>query len=91
MCQHHITRNEKDKPHRRIQVIKFGNDLMLIALGNEVVVDYSLRLKAELTKQEGPHYLGCGLLECLFRIHTQQTGTTGRWLRSKNPTMETEP
>ncbi|MEQ8785940.1 MAG: neutral/alkaline non-lysosomal ceramidase N-terminal domain-containing protein [Pirellulaceae bacterium] len=37
-----------------VQVIKFGDDLMLIALGNEVVVDYSLRLKAELTKSDGP-------------------------------------
>jgi hypothetical protein len=37
-----------------VQVIRFGNDLMLIALGNEVVVDYSLRLKSELTREEGP-------------------------------------
>ena len=37
-----------------VQVVRFGNDLMLIALGNEVVVDYSLRLKAELTREEGP-------------------------------------
>ena len=37
-----------------VQVIRFGNDLMLIALGNEVVVDYSLRLKDELTQPDGP-------------------------------------
>ena len=32
-----------------VQVIRFGNDLMLVALGTEVVVDYALRLKSELT------------------------------------------
>ncbi len=37
-----------------VQVIRFGNDLMLVALGNEVVVDYALRLKRELTQPEGP-------------------------------------
>ena len=37
-----------------IQVIDFGDDLTLIALGNEVVVDYSLRLKFELKQPEGP-------------------------------------
>ena len=37
-----------------VQVVQFGDDLMLIALGNEVVVDYSLRLKRELTKSDGP-------------------------------------
>lgn len=37
-----------------VQVARFGNDLVIIALGNEVVVDYSLRLKRELTKPEGP-------------------------------------
>ncbi len=31
-----------------VQVIQFGNDLTMIALAGEVVVDYSLRLKAEL-------------------------------------------
>ncbi len=31
-----------------VQVLQFGDDLSLIALGNEVVVDYSLRLKREL-------------------------------------------
>jgi len=37
-----------------VQLIRFGDDLMLVALGNEVVVDYALRLKRELTKPEGP-------------------------------------
>ena len=31
-----------------IQVIQFGDDLTMIAMAGEVVVDYSLRLKAEL-------------------------------------------
>jgi neutral ceramidase len=31
-----------------IQVVQFGNDLMMVALAGEVVVDYSLRLKREL-------------------------------------------
>ncbi len=31
-----------------VQVVQFGDDLTLIALAGEVVVDYSLRLKAEL-------------------------------------------
>jgi neutral ceramidase len=29
-------------------VLRFGNDLTLVALGGEAVVDYSLRLKREL-------------------------------------------
>lgn len=37
-----------------VQVVRFGGDLMLIALGSEVVVDYSLRLKAELGSEDGP-------------------------------------
>lgn len=32
-----------------VQVIQFGTDLMFIALGGETVVDYSLRLKKELS------------------------------------------
>lgn len=31
-----------------IQVLQFGNDLTLVALGGEVVIDYALRLKREL-------------------------------------------
>ena len=37
-----------------VQVIQFGNDLSLITLGNEVVIDYVLRLKRELGKADGP-------------------------------------
>lgn len=37
-----------------IQVIRFGDDLILVALGTEVVVDYALRLKRELTQSDGP-------------------------------------
>jgi len=37
-----------------VQVVRFGNDLSIIALGSEVVVDYSLRLKRELTRPDGP-------------------------------------
>ena len=37
-----------------VQIIRFGNDLMLIALGTEVVVDYALRLKSELSTPDGP-------------------------------------
>ncbi len=31
-----------------VQVVQFGDDLTMIGLAGEVVVDYSLRLKAEL-------------------------------------------
>lgn len=37
-----------------IQIIRFGDDLMLVALGSEVVIDYALRLKKELTTAAGP-------------------------------------
>jgi hypothetical protein len=40
-----LSRPPHDYP---VQVIRFGDDLTLIALGSEVVVDYSLRLKREL-------------------------------------------
>lgn len=32
----------------RVQVVRFGDDLLLVALAGEVLVDYSLRLKREL-------------------------------------------
>lgn len=40
----------KDRPPHAysVQVVRFGSDLTLVALGGEVVVDYSLRLKKEL-------------------------------------------
>lgn len=38
-----------------IQVVRFGGDLTLVALPGETVVDYSLRLKAELSRPgDGP-------------------------------------
>ena len=36
-----------------VQVIRFGNELTMVALGSEVVVDYSLRLKLELDRENG--------------------------------------
>jgi neutral ceramidase len=37
-----------------VQVLRLGNDLAIIALGNEVVIDYALRLKRELSQPDGP-------------------------------------
>jgi hypothetical protein len=37
-----------------VQIVRFGGDLIIIALGNEAVVDYSLRLKRELAQSDGP-------------------------------------
>ncbi len=37
-----------------VQLVQFGDDLIMVALGTEVVVDYSLRIKEELTQPEGP-------------------------------------
>ena len=37
-----------------VQLLCFGNDLCIIALGNEVTIDYSLRLKRELAGADGP-------------------------------------
>jgi len=37
-----------------IQVVSFGDDLLLVALGGEVVVDYSLNLKAKHAKPNRP-------------------------------------
>ena len=37
-----------------VQIIGFGDDLSIVALGSEVTVDYSLRLKAELSDSDGP-------------------------------------
>lgn len=50
---------EFDEPNRPdfaypVQLVCFGNDLCLVALGNEVVVDYSLRLKRLLAGPDGP-------------------------------------
>jgi neutral ceramidase len=37
-----------------VQVVRLGNELVMVALGSEVVVDYSLRLKEELATGGGP-------------------------------------
>lgn len=37
-----------------VQIVQFGNDLAIVALTSEVVVDYSLRLKSELSSSTGP-------------------------------------
>lgn len=37
-----------------VQVLRIGRDLILIALPGETVVDYSLRLKSELSVPDGP-------------------------------------
>lgn len=36
-----------------VQVVKLGNELVMIGLGSEVTVDYSLRLKKELGSEDG--------------------------------------
>jgi hypothetical protein len=48
-----VASDRPDYPYP-VQIVQFGNDLSIIALGNEVVVDYSLRLKRELTEPDGP-------------------------------------
>lgn len=50
---------ESARPNRAnfsypVQIVRFGDDLAIVALGNEVVVDYSLRLKRELAEPDGP-------------------------------------
>lgn len=47
------TRDRPDFPYP-VQVIRFGDDLVMVALGTEVVVDYALRLKKELVTEAGP-------------------------------------
>lgn len=37
-----------------VHVVRFGNDLSIVGLGGEPVVDYSLRLKHELSEPGGP-------------------------------------
>jgi hypothetical protein len=48
--------DEPDRPNfpYPVQVVRFGTDLCIVALGSEVVIDYSLRLKRELDKPDGP-------------------------------------
>jgi hypothetical protein len=48
-------RGEKQPPLAcPVQVLQFGRDLTLVAIGGEVVVDYSVRIKSEL---KGPAYV----------------------------------
>ena len=37
-----------------MQLIQFGKDLTIVGLSSETVVDYSLRLKSELSSATGP-------------------------------------
>ena len=48
--------DEADRPDfpYPVQVVRFGNELCIVTLGNEVVIDYSLRLKRELAEPDGP-------------------------------------
>ncbi len=48
--------NTPDRPDfpYPVQIVQFGNELTIVALGTEVVVDYSLRLKRELGKADAP-------------------------------------
>ncbi|MBP7140615.1 MAG: neutral/alkaline non-lysosomal ceramidase N-terminal domain-containing protein [Opitutaceae bacterium] len=49
VLKHMIERKENPPPFScPVQVLRFGHDLTLVALGGEAVVDYSLRLKREL-------------------------------------------
>lgn len=43
----------RSKYHCPVQVVRFGDELTLVALPGETVVDYSLRLKRELAKPDG--------------------------------------
>lgn len=50
----YLPEKKRDPWNYPVQVIQFGNDLTLVALGTEVVIDYSLRIKQELFDPEGP-------------------------------------
>jgi len=43
-----------------VQVVQFGNDMTMVALAGEVVVDYPLRLKAELAGPPKAGMIGAG-------------------------------
>jgi hypothetical protein len=58
-----------------VQAIQFGNDLTMVALAGEVVVDYALRLKRELT---GPRIWVAGYSNDVFGyIPSQRILTEG--------------
>jgi len=47
--------DEARPPHRYpVQVIRLGDDILLVALGMETTIDYALRIKAEFTVPDGP-------------------------------------
>ena len=48
-----VPKNREAFPYP-VQLVQFGNDLTIVALGTEVVVDYSLRLKRELNGENKP-------------------------------------
>ncbi len=63
-----------------VQVIHFGNDIAMVALGGEVVVDYCPAHQAELGKPVG---LGGGLLERRDGLHSQPARAQGGRLRRR--------
>ncbi|WP_077028006.1 neutral/alkaline non-lysosomal ceramidase N-terminal domain-containing protein [Fuerstiella marisgermanici] len=49
-----------------VQAIQFGNDLLLLAIGGECVVDYSLRTKREFHRDDGPEIWVAGYSNDVF-------------------------
>ena len=49
-----------------VQVIAFGNDLLLVAIGGECVVDYSLRTKRQYYRDDGPRIWVAGYSNDVF-------------------------
>ena len=49
-----------------VQAIRFGNDLLLVAIGGECVVDYSLRAKTQYSIDDGPDIWVAGYSNDVF-------------------------
>jgi len=49
-----------------VQTIRFGNDLLLVAIGGECVVDYSLRTKRQFQSDGGPEIWVAGYSNDVF-------------------------
>ncbi|MCP4786575.1 MAG: hypothetical protein GY903_07675 [Fuerstiella sp.] len=49
-----------------VQAIRFGNDLLLVAIGGECVVDYSMRAKAKYSHDAGPDIWVAGYSNDVF-------------------------
>ena len=49
-----------------VQAIQFGNDLLLVAIGGECVVDYSLRTKRKFDHDDGPEIWVAGYSNDVF-------------------------